>query len=78
MVRGTTRHKWDKRQRIKDQHGEREIALKAGKKEVLKTSLSSFDQQMQARKRVARINKTGTPNEGWEKDRVPTCASRIL
>ena len=25
MVRGTTRHKWDKRQRIKDQHGEREI-----------------------------------------------------
>ena len=25
VVRGTTRHKWDKRQRIKDQHGEREI-----------------------------------------------------
>ena len=25
MVRGTTRHKWDKRQRIKDQNGEREI-----------------------------------------------------
>ena len=25
VVRGTTKHKWDKRQRIKDQHGEREI-----------------------------------------------------
>ena len=25
VVRGTTRHKWDKRQRIKDQHGEHEI-----------------------------------------------------
>ena len=25
VVRGTTRHKWDTRQRIKDQHGEREI-----------------------------------------------------
>ena len=24
------------------------------------------------------INKTDTPNKGWEKDRVPTCASRIL
>ena len=24
------------------------------------------------------INKTATPNKGWEKDRVPTCASRIL
>ena len=27
---------------------------------------------------VTQINKTGTPNEGWEKDRVPTCTSRIL
>ena len=24
------------------------------------------------------LNKTDTPNEGWEKDRVPTCTSRIL
>ena len=24
------------------------------------------------------INTTDTPNEGWEKDRVPTCTSRIL
>ena len=24
------------------------------------------------------INKTHTPNKGWEKDRDPTCASRIL
>ena len=23
------------------------------------------------------MNKTHTPNKGWEKDRVPTCASRI-
>ena len=22
--------------------------------------------------------KTDTPNEGWDKDRVPTCTSRIL
>ena len=24
------------------------------------------------------VNKTDTPNKGWEKDRVPTCTSRIL
>ena len=27
---------------------------------------------------AAALNKTDTPNKGWEKDRVPTCASRIL